>query len=306
MKKAIAILLLCFLFISPKTYANNKFDMKIEAEGIFISNASLKITQNIFNNYGYKDYIYMPDWKYPPLFFENLPQDFGDLKDKSLRNRLFIQILAPLALYVNEKIILERYPLLSIKEHLEEKKDLTEEEKQKLEEMAKKYDIFTRMQDQERYEIILNELLIRVDEIPPSFLIAIAAAESNWGTAREVKLGNSLYKWKIWHTEEGIKPLEDKDDSYRIKIYPSLLAAMEEYALKLNSDINFKSFRELRQHRRNHNSPLRGNAMVYNMVLGSPLQNYAGLISYIITFYDLVNIDEASLGSINQFLKEKK
>ena len=57
--------------------------------------------------------------------------------------------------------------------------------------------------------------------------------------------------------------------------------------------------------RRNHKKALRGNAMVYNMVRGSPLENYAGLISYIITFYDLVNLDEAELGSVDMFWKKK-
>ena len=157
-----------------------------------------------------------------------------------------------------------------------------------------------------RYEILLAELLNRADEVPPSFLIAAAAAESNWGTAREVRLGNALYKWKVWYTEEGIKPLEDPDDSYRIKTYPTLLAAMEDYALIFNSDVNFAHFRDLRRQRRNHDKPLRGNAMAYNMVRGSPLENYAGLISYIITFYDLVNLDEAELGSVNMFWKKKE
>lgn len=57
--------------------------------------------------------------------------------------------------------------------------------------------------------------------------------------------------------------------------------------------------------RRNHEKPLRGNA-AYNMVRGSPLENYAGLISYIITFYDLVNLDEAELGSVNMFWKKER
>ena len=142
--------------------------------------------------------------------------------------------------------------------------------------------------------------------MPPSFLIAAAAAESNWGTAREAGLGNALYKRKVWYTEEGITPLEDPDDSYRIKPYPTLLAAMEDYALNFNRDVNFAHFRDLRRQRRNHSKPLRGNAMAYNMVRGSPLENYAGLISYIITFYDLVNLDEAELGSVNMFWKKKE
>lgn len=308
MKKILCLLFVFFLFSATFARAETEkaFDMQATAEGIFVRNANLAVTEKIFADFGYNDYIYMPDWKYPPLFFENMPTDFNDLTDQSRRNRLFIRILAPLALYVNEKITLERYPLLQMEEKKDKGEKLSAEDCQKLEEMAIKYDVFTRMQGEDRCNILFNELLNRVDNVPPSFLIAAAAAESNWGTAREVALGNALYKQTVWYTDEGIKPLDDEDDSYRIKIYPTMLAAMEEYAQKFNIDVNFDHFRNLRRQRRNHSKPLRGNAMAYNMVRGSPLENYAGLISYIITFYDLVNIDEAELGSVKMFMEKKE
>ncbi len=300
------LFLLIALFFSVARADDKAFDMKFEPAGVFIRNVNVAVMQKIFEDYGYQDYLYMPDWTYPPLFLDNMPTDFASVTDKDLRNKLFIQILAPLALYVNEKILLERVPLMEMKQKLQNDGSLTKEERQKLEAAAVKYDIFTRMQGTDREHILLDELLRRVDGVPPSILIAVAAAESNWGTAREVALGNALYKQKVWYTDEGIKPLDDTDDSYRIKIYPTLLAAMEEYALKINSDINFKSFRDVRYYRRYYSSPLRGNAMVHNLVLGSPLENYAGLISYTITFYDLVNIDEAKLGSIKMFMEKKE
>lgn len=280
--------------------------MELTDEGLVVDNINTAVLQKMFADYGYNDFVYMKDWKYPPVFLQKFPADFARLKDKNLRNRLFIQVLAPLAMLVNERIILERYDLLQLEERYQKNKNLSDDDKRQLEEWAKKYDVFTRMKGNERYEILLQELLLKIDGVPPSILIAAAAAESNWGTAREVALGNSLYKWKVWYTDEGIKPLEDDDDSYRIKIYPSLLAAMEEYALKFNSDVNFKNFRTLRMHRRNHRKPLRGTTMVYNMVVGSPLENYAGLLSYIITFYDLGNLDEAELGSPEMLFKKKE
>ncbi len=309
MKKSGAVLfllLLTALFEPAEVQAAEPLAMELKPEGLYVDNVNVPVLQKMFADYGYKDYIYMPEWKYPPLFLNSLPEDFAKTEDKSFRNRLFIQILAPLALLVNERITLERYPLLLMRERLDKGEKLTAEDKKELERLAEKYDVFTRMKGDGRYEILLAELLNRADEVPPSFLIAAAAAESNRGTAREVRLGNALYKRKVWYTEEGIKPLEDPDDSYRIKTYPTLLAAMEDYALIFNSDVNFAHFRDLRRQRRNHDKPLRGNAMAYNMVRGSPLENYAGLISYIITFYDLVNLDEAELGSVNMFWKKKE
>ena len=308
MRKIRSILfLLSFLWVSFAFAADsNKLVMDLTKDGLVLDNVNTKLLQKIFNDYGYTDYIYAKDWKYPPFFLQKMPTDFAGMKDKSLRNRLFIQILAPLALLVNENILLERYELLKIQENHKAQENFSEQEKNLLESYAKKYDVFTRSKGNARYQILLSNLLDKVDAVPSSFLIAVAAAESNWGTAREVALGNALYKQKVWYTDEGIKPLADDDDSYRIKVYPSLTASMEDYALKLNSDVNFEQFRTLRRHRRNHSKPLRGNAMVYNMVNGSPLENYAGLLSYIITFYDLVNIDEAELGSVKTWLADRK
>ncbi len=280
--------------------------MELTSEGLVVDNINTAVLQKMFADYGYNDYVYMKDWKYPPVFLQKFPSDFNQLKDKNLRNRLFIQILAPLAMLVNERIALERYQLLLLEERYQKNKTFTDEDKKQLEIWAKKYDVFTRMKGEEYYKILLSELLDKIDGVPPSILIAAAAAESNWGTAREVELGNSLYKWKVWYTDEGIKPLEEDDDSYRIKVYPSLLAAMEEYALKFNSDVNFKNFRVLRNHRRNHSKTLRGTTMVYNMVVGSPLENYAGLLSYIITFYSLGNLDEAELGRVDMLFDKKE
>ena len=280
--------------------------MNLTAEGLFIDNANTLILQNIFNDYGYNDYILLKNQNYPPVFLQKFPSDFSQIKDENLRNHLFIQILAPLAMLVNERIVLERYELLKLQSRYQKSKIFNDDDKKKLDAWAKKYNVFTRMKNNDRYEVILQNLLNKIDTIPPSIMIAVAAAETNWGMAKELSLANSLYKQKIWYTSEGLRPLKNDDESYRIKIYPTLLAAMEEYALRLNSDVNFENFRVVRRYKRVHQQPLRGASMVYNMVLASPLQNYAGLLSYIIAFYDLGILDEAELGNINTLFNKKE
>lgn len=185
MKKSGAVLfllLLTALFEPAEVRAAEPLAMELKPEGLYVDNVNVPVLQKMFADYGYKDYIYMPEWKYPPLFLNSLPEDFAKTEDKSFRNRLFIQILAPLALLVNERITLERYPLLLMREQLDKGEKLTAENKKELERLAEKYDVFTRMKGDGRYEILLAELLNRADEVPPSFLIAAAAAESNWGT----------------------------------------------------------------------------------------------------------------------------
>ena len=65
-----------------------------------------------------------------------------------------------------------------------------------------------------------------------------AAIESNWGTNRPANEGNSLYRELLWYSNEpGLIPEDEtEDNSYKYKIFPSLLASMRSYTHKINSE----------------------------------------------------------------------
>ena len=297
--KFFALLFLLFAFDAKE---NGEFRFDVQPEGIYIDNVNVAVLKKIFADYDYTEFV-RESKKIPPLMLQSMPFDFNDIKSKDERNKLFIQIMTPLVMKVNEDITIERKKLFDLKSANTKKEGLSEQQKKEIEDLAVKYDVFTKMKGKERYDIILEELTEKIDIIPASLLIAVAVAESNWGTAREVKEGNALFKEKEWFTDKGMKPAKEDDDSYRIKVYPNLLSAIEDYALKLNKDINFSYFRVSRKFLRIHNQVLKGRVTVHNMVTGSPLENYAGLLNYILTFYDLVNIDESQLDSISSLEK---
>ena len=149
--------------------------------------------------------------------------------------------MAPLALKINEEILNERNTLLRLERHFKQTGTLSESEQKKLETFALKYDYFTRTKGAERITNQIKNLKQRIDSVPPSILIAAAAMESNWGTSRVAIEANSLYKEKVWYTDEGLEPLENKDDGYRFKIFPSLLEGMRNFARTFNSNINYRS-----------------------------------------------------------------
>ena len=238
----------------------------------------------------------MKDWKYPPIFLETLPIDYNQITDSQKRNKLFLQILAPLALKVNLEISLEKWEIEDIIKEYNETLSLTDKQIEYIEEKAKKYDIVTHLKGEIRIAHFLKELKFKVDNIPPSLLMATAAIESNWGTNRPAQLANSLYRELVWYTDEGLEPLDEQEDkSYRYKIFPSLYASMVSHALKINSNVNYEQFRTERKQVRLREKPLLGRNFAHTMLLDSNLQNYAGILDYTITFYELINIDEAEL-----------
>ena len=287
------LFVLCFLLATPlPTQAADKLELgKIDV-------AELEEIYDFYGYHGEKDYLMIPSYNYPPIFLRYFPTDFNKISEEKKRNAIFIKILAPLTMKLNNEILAERKEILEISSYFQRHKELTQEQEKFIEDKALKYDVFTRFQGYRRYAYFLDELLEKVHVIPPSILITAAALETNWGTSRIVKEGNSLYKALNWYSDEGLKPIGEKeDDSYRIKTYPDIYSSMQEFALKLNSSISFNEFRGFRNKILERRTPLLGTMLAPHMVWNSPLKNYAGLFDYTLAYYELNIIDKSVLNS---------
>ena len=92
---------LCILF--PLHFA-------VAAE-LWLKDIPLEQLKNLYDQSGYngeKGYLMLPDHNYPPIFLENFPKDFSSVSDETERNALFIKIVSPLALKLNQNILQER------------------------------------------------------------------------------------------------------------------------------------------------------------------------------------------------------
>ncbi len=290
MLKLCWFILLCFIPIKV-----------IAADFIEIGKIKTKQLEDIFNFYQYngeKEYLMVSNYNYPPIFCKYFPDDFSSITDEKHRNAMFIKILAPLTLKLNNEIYTERQKLQQIASEFKKNHELTKEQEQNIENLASKYDVFTRLKGHRRYTYLIDELLQRIHVIPPSVLITAAALETNWGTSRIVKEANSLYKTLVWHTTEGLKPIgETEDDSYRIKKYPNIYSSLQEFALKINSSLAFKDFRDFRHQIMQRRMQFLGTVVTPYLVWNSPLKNYAGLFDYTLSYYELIIIDKSVLNS---------
>ena len=286
--------LLVLLFV-----INCLFTLKTQAQpltSLTLKDITVKELQAIYNKYGYSHYLIVKNAEIPPIFLEQFPKDFDKLPASDERNELFIRIVTPLALKLNQEIMVEREQMLEFEKKYLAKQSLTKEEEQALEALAKKYDVFTRLKGEERIKLYFNQLKIKINQIYPSFLISIAAVETDWGSSRIVKEANSLYKELVWHTPEGLPPQGENDDhTYKIRIFPNLYESMKSYALKFNSNISYEHARFLRNLRYRSEMVPSGKGVVHAMLFQSPLKNYIGLLDYTITFYQLMLLDQATL-----------
>lgn len=249
-----------------------------------------------------KNWLMLKSLSYPAVLLKNFPPDFNSITDRDERNALFIKILAPLALKLNQQLWNERQIIIDIKKSLEKNNSITSEQLKTIEHKASEYDIYTPLAGDSRRNFLIRELLNRIDIIPPSIMITIAAIETDFGSSRVVKEGNSLYKMLVWHTKKGLKPIgETEDDSYRIKIYPDIFKSMEDFALRINSSPNFEFVRVARsQMRKSITSPkIIGADFAAYSFSNSELRNYAGIIDYTSAYYELSIIDRSSLGSVS-------
>lgn len=266
---------------------------------LWLQDIPLSKLQDVYHRCSYegmRGYLMLPSYKYPPVYLKNFPADYNKLSDETERNALFIKILAPLALKLNQDLLAERAVISAIAERFRQNQSLSAADIETLEAKAAKYDIFSRLKEDERWRYLISELLNRVDRIPPSIMITAAALETNWGTSRIVKEGNSLYKTLVWHTDKGLKPIgETTDDSYRIKIYPDIYASMHDFALKVNSHPSFTALRNFRREQRERTANISGLILAPYTYGNSQLKNYAGIFDYTMAYYELQVIDKSSL-----------
>jgi exodeoxyribonuclease V alpha subunit len=90
-----------------------------------------------------------------------------------------------------------------------------------------------------------------------------------------------------------------KEDPYVLtKIKGLGFKTVDAMALKLNSDINYEMFRVSRNRTRHKETSTLGRNVAHTLNPVSNLQNFAGILDYTITFYELINIDEAELAPL--------
>jgi len=168
-----------------------------------------------------------------PVEIGKLPYELKDIQSTKKRKELFIQIVLPLILEENNKILLDRKKLFAILN----KNNNSNSDNEWLNKKFKQYGVTSKD---------IPTLKRRMDIIPPSMAIAQAAKETGWGTSRFALEGNALFgQWT--YTDKGIKPAAaEAGTTHKVMMFNVLKSSVRAYTRNLNTHKSYRKMRYVR------------------------------------------------------------
>jgi Bax protein len=170
--------------------------------------------------------------------------DFASILDTDIRKKQFFDFFQEHIYAENAHITETRRELLAYAEIFGADATLTDHERERLLDLAASYKVDT---DISSDKLILQELLLRVDVIPTSLVLAQAANESGWGTSRFALEGNNIFGQWCYQLGCGIVPHRRANGAkHEVKRFDSIEAAIESYFRNINTHHLYSDFREKR------------------------------------------------------------
>lgn len=170
----------------------------------------------------------------PPVFLASVPGDLADLPAVDTKKRVFLRVMLPLVLAVNEAVAADRRRLDAIAGKRARKQEVSDGDQAWMADIAARYGVAGPA---------LPDLLRRVDVVPPSLALAQAAEESGWGTSRFTLEANNLFG----HYATGDDGLAAAGDpSRRLASFGTLHEAVRAYVHNLNTHGAYEPLRRSR------------------------------------------------------------
>lgn len=238
MKKPLILALCCALLLSACSDKLTATE-KLMRNPVEVNITSIDDLNSVFKNHQYTS----ENWKkgvveVPRVIFQKVSitwQKYSEKIPVVEKKSLFFRLMLPLILISNEDILHERKTV--------ESADLASPQ---LLTIAKKYRVIKKdtvtLSNANR-----QELLNRINIIPPSLALAQAAEESGWGSSRFAREGNAFFGQWVFNGS-GIKPKQQRKElgNYGIARFDSPLASVKGYMLNINSSPAYQGLRNLR------------------------------------------------------------
>jgi len=189
------------------------------------------------------------------------PRDLARVTSIPERKHRFLDALVPVVEAENQRVAEERRWLESRRSALATGR-LFARERRTLAALAREYRLPAHLRPPATGPVptaTVAELLLRVDTLPSSLVLAQAAMESGWGTSRFVHEGNNLFGQWVTGDTPGLAPRDAAPTAdYRLAAYDSAAKSVRSYLRNINTHRAYRSLRRLRARLRAEGRPVDG------------------------------------------------
>jgi len=212
-----------------------------------------------------------------------------------LKKQLFFRGLAPLILRSNELILKDRNRLEKIRSSFEKNNAFSELDQIWISNLAKLYKVNTN--EDQMTSSDLEELLKRVDVVPPSLALSQGAEESGWGTSRFAAAGNAIYGQWTWGKNAMIPEQQRKElGNYGIAAFETLQESVSAYMLNLNTHNAYSALRDKRAELRKNGEKITGSVLAEQLTKYSERgEEYVKTLKSLMEYNRLNPADDAYL-----------
>ena len=171
------------------------------------------------------------------------PPDFKKMTVVSAKKQAFFNYFTPIIDAENARIANQRTALEMLSRKITNNENLREEEQAFLNSLKSEYKI----SEKQSITVQMNQLMVRVDQIPRSLVLAQAANESAWGTSRFATKGNNYFGQWCFTKGCGLVPNQRSEGlTHEVRKFDSAVDSVAAYFRNINTH---RSYRKLRAHR---------------------------------------------------------
>ena len=238
----------------------------------------------------------------PRLYITTVPSRWRDKTSDGMpvvdKKRAFFRLVGPLVLHANELIQADRQQLESIIKTLRSGESISPGEQTFIREIAVAYKLAEAASEVDISDQSLQDQLIqRVDTLPPSLVLAQGAEESGWGTSRFAVEGNALFGMWTWG-DEGITPEKQRSGlgDYKIASHETPMHSVIAYMRNLNTNSSYEALRARRAELRSAGTKVTGWELAKTLIKYSERgQAYVDSLHGLMKTNELMATDDAYL-----------
>lgn len=190
--------------------------------------------------------------------------NFAAIKDVREKKQAFFEFMLPMVREANAAVLVERGQALDLAEKLASDESLNPRESERLGTLMQKYQVKA---EGEPTGDDMAQLLIRVDVVPASLMLAQAANESAWGTSRFAKQAYNFFG--IWCFEPGcgLTPrFRDEGLTHEVAKFETVGHGVAYYLRTINTNHAYRDLRRIRATLREEDSRLNGLELARGLV----------------------------------------